>query len=116
MVCKLSYVSPTFQPLLAWQPWCKLCSECDIAKLPPSGMVTVEDDFGGSFGEWDEGRDSESSVLWTLELFEELVKKHENDLYIDSLEIETGDSSRLDNLNSNEGSQSTHNPLPPPSN
>ncbi|CAI8000251.1 hypothetical protein GBAR_LOCUS2878 [Geodia barretti] len=69
MVCRLSYVNPAFQPFIAWQPWCRLCSDCrSSAKThPPVGGVASGgyDRIGG-----------EREGLWTLDFFEELVKKH----------------------------------------
>ena len=71
MVCRLSYVSPTFQPFIAWQPWCKLCSDCQSSKATP---LPTGDVANGNRGGGRDGND----VLWTLEFFEELVKKHES--------------------------------------
>ena len=70
MVCKLSYVNPSLQPLLTFQPWCKLCSEYRTTKLPPAGGVANDDHTDGGTGR---GR------VWTIDVFEELVKKHANE-------------------------------------
>ena len=70
MLCKLSYVSPTFRPALSWQPWCKLCTDCGSSKPSADRLGDVE-------------RPGKKEGLLTSELFEELVKKHENDPYID---------------------------------
>ena len=76
MVCKLSYVSPTFQPLLAWQPWCKLCSEGRSSKTAANGVVAAADGDYGSLGNHAGG---DRGQLWTVDFFEELVKEHAND-------------------------------------
>ena len=70
MVCKLSYVNPTFQPLLAWQPWCKLCSEHRSSKPVPTGGVVTDSDYPGG---------GQRERMWTVDFFEELVKRHSSD-------------------------------------
>lgn len=79
MVCKLSYVNPSFQPLLAWQPWCKLCMEYKSSRTPPNGVVTVDSDFDRT-GRGGGREDDTSGGLWTLATFEELVKEQESGL------------------------------------
>lgn len=76
MVCKLSYVSPSFQPLLAWQPWCKLCRECGNSK-------TLTNAIDGDFGRASIARgDVNRGKLWTVASFEELVKRRESEQQI----------------------------------
>jgi hypothetical protein len=75
MVCKLSYVNPTFQPLLAWQPWCRLCSEGRSSKTAANGITAADGDYSNLGSRASGGR----GHLWTVDFFEELVKKHAND-------------------------------------
>ena len=72
-------------------------------------MVTVENNVNGlSRGGGRKEGQGKRGGLWTIELFEELVKKHENDPQIDGFHAGAEVSnSRLDDLNSNEGGQST---------
>lgn len=93
MVCKLSYVSPSFQPLLAWQPWCKLCRECGNSKTLPSG---IDGDFGRA-------REDGGGKLWTIASFEELVKRRESEQQIK--EYATTGKEALNSHQSGEASQ-----------